>query len=179
MVLIVKEKSCYKAIEEALEEISEKENDPELKTLYGKTGETFSLLRKNQDKLAADTNISKISDPKTNLLKFADFKALSKSYYLLNQYVKVDRAIDRLLDLAIDVEDLKNMLEKFKNDSDKLETYKSEYNHYLNLLRINFESLREDSTKMQEKEEENLKKIIHSYHVFQKVYLTNQEEALK
>ncbi|CAI2369224.1 unnamed protein product [Moneuplotes crassus] len=179
MVLIVKEKSCYKAIEEALEEISEKENDPELKTLYGKTGETFSLLRKNQNKLAADTNISKISDPKTNLLKFADFKALSKSYYLLNQYLKVDRAIDRLLDLAIDVEDLKNMLEKFKNDSDKLETYKSEYNHYLNLLRINFESLREDSTKMQEKEEENLKKIIHSYHVFQKVYLTNQEEVLK
>lgn len=116
--------------------------------------------------------------PWKDLLRFSDFKALSKSYYLLNQYKKVSWAVDRLLDLAMDVDDLKGILEKYKDDKDKYETYKSEYAHYLNLLRVNFDYLREDSEKMQEKEENNLKNIIGEYYNFQKRYLQHQETIL-
>ena len=174
MLLVVKEKNAYSEIEKWLKDTAKIEVNSDLKVLYESTSELFDNWKAHHNKLACDINISSVPKHWKGLLKYSDFKSLSKSYYLLNQYLKVDRAIDRLLDLAIDVEDLHGMLQKYKDEPDKIATYRSEYNHYLTLLRVNFEFLREDSVKMQEKEEKNLKNIIHEYYAFQVEYLKHQ-----
>mmetsp|Transcript_22902 Transcript_22902/g.25422 ORF Transcript_22902/g.25422 Transcript_22902/m.25422 type:complete len:270 (+) Transcript_22902:523-1332(+) len=178
MLIIVQEKKSLLDLKNAFDISQDQETDPELKEVYNQMGEMLNSSKANQDRLACDTDIRLMSKQWKNLHKYSDFKSLSKTYALLNQYQKVDRAIDRLLYLAMDVEDLKGLLLKFKEEPDTLETYKSEYHHYLNLLRRNFEFLKEDSGKMQAKEDKNLKSVIQEYFIFQKEYFEHQNTAV-
>ena len=90
---------------------------------------------------------------------------------LLSKYKNAVRAIDRLLSLSSDVSDLYSMISKYKNEASTQDMYQSEYQHYLNLLRVNFTYLLEDTKKMQKKEEKLLKSIIEEFYKAQKMYV--------
>ena len=178
ILLVVKEKKAYVDLAHTFIQAKDQETDKELMKLYGETAELWDVSKDNQNKLSWDAEISIIPKPWKGLLKFSDFKALNKSYCILNQYLKVERAINRLLDLAIDVEDLKGILQKYHEEPDKFETYKAEYHYYLRLLRTNFDFLKEDSGRMQAKEDKNLKDVIEEYYMFQKQYFQHQSKVV-
>ena len=105
------------------------------------------------------------------LVSHLKVKVLINSRKLLAKYKNVVRAIDRLLVLSNDVWDLDSTISKYKNDFETQEMYKSEYDHCLKQLRINFIYLIEDTKKCTKKEEKNLKKIIEEFYQAQRMYV--------
>lgn len=157
---ISEDKEKYTHMAEAFEDIKEWESKNTLRELYGKMSNVTNDLKSYQNDLAAHVKTSVLIDSKKILAK----------------YQWADRAIDRLLDLSIDVEDLKSMIQKYKEEPEIQETYKSEHQHYLNLLRNNFDALREDSAKMQNKEEKNLKKVVQEFYKAQVMFFEQQQQ---
>lgn len=93
--------------------------------MHNKVGEAAKLLKPELNHLASHVKVN----------------VLMASRKILANYKDVKRAIDRLLDLSTDVEDIRVALPKYSNDPSKQETYRAEYTHYLNLLRTNFDYL--------------------------------------
>jgi hypothetical protein len=160
---IAEEKACFGKMSESFETVKEYDPKVEMQLLYTKMGETTGNLQKYQNELAVHI--------KTNVLVNAR-KILSK-------YLSIDSAIDRLLDLSVDVEDLKTMVQKYKEEPELQETYRAEYQHYLALLRNNFDFLKEDSARLQRKEDKNMKKVVQEFYKAQVMYFEGQDAAWK
>ena len=107
----------------------------------------------------------------TELASHLKVNLLISSRKLLAKYKSTLCAVERLLELCSDVNDLNNALPKYKGDSERQEMYRSEYLYYLNVLRSNFDFLREDAGKMYLREEPKFKRIIEEFYLVQKTYI--------
>lgn len=126
-------------------------------------------LHKIYDKLCSSWKLMKLDV--NELVSQLKVNVYVSSRKLLSKYKNAVRAIDRLLSLSSDVSDLYSMISKYKNEANTQDMYQSEYQHYLNLLRVNFTYLLEDTKKMQKKEEKLLKSIIEEFYKAQKMYV--------
>lgn len=148
---------------ESFESVKEYDSKVEMQLLYTKMGETTNNLQNYQNELAVHI--------KTNVLVNAR-KILSK-------YLSIDAAIDRLTDLSGDVEDLKAIVQKYKEEPELQETYRAEYQHYLALLRNNFDFLKDDAARAQKKEDKSMKKVIQEFYKAQVMYFEGKDAAWK
>jgi hypothetical protein len=158
---LAQEKGDYKKMSEVFYDAKDYDKKVEMKHLYGKISETTTSLQSYQNDLAFHLKE----------------KALKPARKILAKYLNLNRAIERILDLSTDVEDLKNKIIYYQADQEKQETLKAEYQYYLNLLRNNFDIMREDAAVMQNRENKKLQDVVNGFYQAQLMLIEGQNTA--
>lgn len=158
---LAQEKGDYKKMSEVFYDAKDYDKKVEMKHLYGRISETATSLQSYQNDLAFHLKE----------------KVLKPTRKILAKYLNLSRAIERMLDLATDVEDLKSKTLQYHADQEKQETLKAEYQYYLNLLRNNFDILREDASVMQKRENKKLQEVVNEFYQAQLMLVEGQNSA--